>query len=123
MGKIVYARVVGEQRKDLLTIEQVSEELHIPVSTLRRHASQGKLSGKKIGNVWVFTREDIHQYEDTFVDRPNKAHTIKEIAPVLKSAIEEITRFHLIFDEDFQMCPLVNQLQEILDRAGMGQEQ
>lgn len=44
--------------KDLMTMFQ------IPERTIRRHLSDKILSGRKVGGVWMFTEEDLHDYLD-----------------------------------------------------------
>ena len=46
----------------VLTLEEVSDYLRLPVETLRRQASQGKLPGRKIENEWRFLKVAIDDW-------------------------------------------------------------
>ena len=47
---------------EILTIQEVSHFLRIPVSTIYSLAQKGKLRGAKIGRQWRFLREEIVNY-------------------------------------------------------------
>ncbi|MGB3640774.1 MAG: helix-turn-helix domain-containing protein [Rivularia sp. (in: cyanobacteria)] len=46
----------------VLTLEEVSEYLRLPIETLQRQASQGKLPGRKIENEWRFLKVAIDDW-------------------------------------------------------------
>ena len=46
----------------VLTLEEVSNYLRLPVETLQRQASQGKLPGRKIENEWRFLKVAIDDW-------------------------------------------------------------
>jgi len=48
--------------REILTIQEVSEYLQIPVSTLYYLAQKRKIPGAKIGRHWRFLREEISNY-------------------------------------------------------------
>ena len=45
-----------------LTLEQAAESLGVSASTLRVQLHKGKLSGKKVGPVWVLTPKEVERY-------------------------------------------------------------
>ncbi|NJN13690.1 MAG: helix-turn-helix domain-containing protein [Richelia sp. RM1_1_1] len=47
---------------EVLTLEEVSQYLRLPVETLQRQASQGKLPGRKIENEWRFLKVAIDEW-------------------------------------------------------------
>lgn len=49
---------------EFMTIEEVSEYLRVPVSSLYKLAQQGKIPASKIGRHWRFRREFIDRYID-----------------------------------------------------------
>lgn len=51
-----------ENGNKILTIQEVSAYLKIPVSTIDYLAQQGKLQGRKFGRHWRFLEEDIINY-------------------------------------------------------------
>ena len=59
-----------QQRSSILTIEEVSEYLRVPRSTVYRLAKNGKLGGVKVGRHWRFLEEQILNYL-----RPEKIRT------------------------------------------------
>ncbi len=48
--------------KDYLTIEEVSEMLHLKVSTVRRLIREGSLPAYRPGNRLIIRRQDIDAY-------------------------------------------------------------
>lgn len=46
----------------VLTLEEVSEYLRLPIEILQRQASQGKLPGRKIENEWRFLKVAIDDW-------------------------------------------------------------
>jgi excisionase family DNA binding protein len=42
-----------------MSTEEVAVLLHLPVTTVRRYAREGRLPGFKAGRHWVFFTEDI----------------------------------------------------------------
>ena len=49
---------------DIMTIEEVSAYLRVPVSSLYKLAQQGKIPAAKVGRHWRFRRELIDRYID-----------------------------------------------------------
>ena len=49
---------------EFMTIEEVSEYLRVPVSSLYKLAQQGKIPASKVGRHWRFRREFIDRYID-----------------------------------------------------------
>jgi excisionase family DNA binding protein len=49
---------------DFMTIEEVSEYLRVPVSSLYKLAQQGKIPASKVGRHWRFRREFIDRWID-----------------------------------------------------------
>lgn len=49
-------------QKDLLTPEQVAEELQINIHTIWNWLRQGKLKGKKMGRLWRIPRENLDEF-------------------------------------------------------------
>lgn len=49
---------------DIMTIEEVSEYLRVPISSLYKLAQQGKIPASKVGRHWRFRREFIDRYID-----------------------------------------------------------
>ncbi|KYC35442.1 excisionase [Scytonema hofmannii PCC 7110] len=47
---------------EVLTLEEVSEYLRLPMETLQRQALQGKLPGRKIENEWRFLKVAIDDW-------------------------------------------------------------
>jgi excisionase family DNA binding protein len=48
----------------LYTVEQVAEKFEVHPETVRKLARSGELSGKKIGNSWRFSDEDLKKFLD-----------------------------------------------------------
>ena len=46
----------------IMTIQEVSDFLRLPVSTIYMLAKKGKLKGAKFGKQWRFLEQDIIQY-------------------------------------------------------------
>lgn len=49
---------------DIMTVEEVSEYLRVPISSLYKLAQQGKIPASKVGRHWRFRREFIDRYID-----------------------------------------------------------
>lgn len=49
---------------EFMTIEEVSEYLRVPISSLYKLAQQGKIPASKVGRHWRFRREFIDRYID-----------------------------------------------------------
>lgn len=58
-------------QSDIMTIEEVSAYLRVPVSSLYKLAQQGKIPASKVGRHWRFRRGLIDQWMD------NQANTVK----------------------------------------------
>lgn len=51
--------------QNLYTVEQVAEKFEVHPETVRKLARSGELSGKKIGNSWRFSDEDLKKFLDS----------------------------------------------------------
>jgi len=49
---------------DIMTIEEVSTYLRVPVSSLYKLAQQGKIPASKVGRHWRFRRKFIDRWID-----------------------------------------------------------
>lgn len=47
--------------KEFYTLEQLSEEININITSLREFIKKGKLNASKIGNRYIVDREDIKE--------------------------------------------------------------
>ena len=47
---------------DIMTIEDVAEYLHIPISSVYKLAQSGKIPGTKIGRHWRFHRATLGNF-------------------------------------------------------------
>jgi len=63
-----------EPHPEVMTIQEVSEYLRIPVSSLYRLAQSGKIPSQKVGRHWRFRREAIDRWleENPFRANPQK---------------------------------------------------
>ena len=52
------------KKQDIFTIEELSEYLKIPKSTIYKLCQEGKIPGQKVGRHWRFRRETIDQWLD-----------------------------------------------------------
>ncbi len=52
----------GYEKRRVLTIQEVSTFLRLPLSTVYLLAKKGKLSGGKFGKHWRFDEQDILDY-------------------------------------------------------------
>jgi len=59
----------------VLTIEEASKYLRIPLSTLYKLAQDGKIPCQKVGRHWRFRKETIDNWLDERLVLPNKAAT------------------------------------------------
>lgn len=58
--------------QNLYTVEQVAEKFEVHPETVRKLARADELSGKKIGNSWRFSDEDLSKFiESLEVNKPN----------------------------------------------------
>lgn len=53
------------QKQDILTIEELSEYLKIPKSTVYKLCQEGKIPGQKVGRHWRFHRKTIDEWMST----------------------------------------------------------
>ena len=60
---------------EFMTIEEVSEYLRVPVSSLYKLAQPGKIPASKVGRHWRFRREFIDRYIN------DQVHALKSNAP------------------------------------------
>jgi len=59
----------------VLTIEEASKYLRIPLSTLYKLAQDGKIPCQKVGRHWRFRKETIDNWLDERLVLPNKPAT------------------------------------------------
>ncbi len=52
------------KKQEILTIEELSEYLKIPRSTLYKLCQEGRIPSQKVGRHWRFRRETINQWLD-----------------------------------------------------------
>jgi len=52
------------KKQEILTIEELSEYLKIPRSTLYKLCQEGRIPSQKVGRHWRFRRETIDQWLD-----------------------------------------------------------
>ena len=52
------------EKQDIFTINELSEYLKIPKSTVYKLCQEGKIPGQKVGRHWRFRRETIDQWLD-----------------------------------------------------------
>lgn len=58
----------GRDNEKLLTIQQVADLLHVPVSWVygrTRNRSKGRLPGIRLGKYWRFREEEIHAWVES----------------------------------------------------------
>ena len=60
---------------EVLTIEEASKYLRIPLSTLYKLAQGGKIPCQKIGRHWRFRKETIDQWFDQNLNLPINLRT------------------------------------------------
>ena len=53
---------MSEKSQAILTIEELSEYLRIPKSTLYKLAQQGRLPGQKVGRHWRFRKGAVDRW-------------------------------------------------------------
>ena len=53
---------VLEQR--LLTVKEAAERLGVTPGRVRQFIVEGRLKGEKVGNVWVFTEDEIARFSE-----------------------------------------------------------
>lgn len=53
---------MAEERDPVLTIDELSDYLKIPKSTLYKLLQEGKVPGQKVGRHWRFHREVIDRW-------------------------------------------------------------
>lgn len=58
---------------ELLSVDQVAEELELSTNTVRVFCQQGRI-GTKVGNQWIITRAELEAFKATPrpVGRPSK---------------------------------------------------
>ena len=60
---------MAEEQDSVLTIDELSEYLKIPKSTLYKLVQEGKVPGQKVGRHWRFSRRVI----DRWLEREGEA--------------------------------------------------
>ena len=60
------------KKQDILTIDELSEYLKIPKSTVYKLCQEGKIPGQKVGRHWRFRRETIDNWLDSQNDSGSK---------------------------------------------------
>jgi hypothetical protein len=61
-------------QQDLLSLSDAAKQYKVPVATLRTAMQRGYISGQKIGNQWVVTRQVIEGY---LSNRPARGRPIR----------------------------------------------
>jgi excisionase family DNA binding protein len=67
----VNGRVTGMMRRKFLTVDELSEYLHVHKTTIYRMLKQEKLPGFRVGTDWRF---DLDVVEQWVRDQKNKPH-------------------------------------------------
>jgi len=62
----------------VLTIEEASKYLRIPLSTLYKLAQDGKIPCQKVGRHWRFRKERIDNWLDDTIDKSKKQTPIDD---------------------------------------------
>ena len=57
---------------DVMTIEETSKYLRIPISSLYKLAQEGRIPCQKVGRHWRFRREAIERWLDEFPMNENQ---------------------------------------------------
>ena len=70
-----------ESFPDVMTIQETSQYLRIPVSSLYKLAQTGKIPCQKVGRHWRFRREAIERWLE---ESPNSAPVTKPLSEVDK---------------------------------------
>ena len=52
------------EKQEILTIEELSEYLRIPRSTLYKLCQEGRIPSQKVGRHWRFRKQTIDQWLD-----------------------------------------------------------
>ena len=60
---------MDESFPDVMTIQETSRFLRVPVSSLYKLAQEGRIPCQKVGRHWRFRRESIEKWLD---ENPNK---------------------------------------------------
>jgi len=72
MSKIGEVYLVNDKFGDVLTIEELSDYLKIPKSTLYKLVREGKVPCQKVGRHWRFRKGAIdHWLEETRANKPD----------------------------------------------------
>jgi len=79
--------MADKQRDDILTLENLTEYLKIPKSTLYKLLQSGDLPGRKVGKQWRFHKRAI----DTWLTSGNVVET-EEKAGVTREATKDTKR-------------------------------
>ena len=53
---------MGESYPDVMTIQETSQYLRIPISSLYKLAQEGKIPCQKVGRHWRFHRETLNNW-------------------------------------------------------------
>ncbi len=67
---------------DIMTIEEVSTYLRVPVSSLYKLAQQGKIPASKVGRHWRFRREFIDRWIDDQAQGVKSDNKQTRISPI-----------------------------------------
>jgi excisionase family DNA binding protein len=70
-GDPLNGRVTGMMRRKFLTVDELSEYLHVHKTTIYRMLKQGTLPGFRVGTDWRF---DVDVVEQWVRDQKNKPH-------------------------------------------------
>ena len=70
---------MNESFPDVMTIQETSQYLRIPISSLYKLAQEGKIPCQKVGRHWRFRRKTIERWLDENPNR-NQGNNIVEKA-------------------------------------------
>ena len=62
---------------DVMTIEETSQYLRVPVSSLYKLAQAGKIPCQKVGRHWRFRRQAIDRWLDEFPMHENQPRDVE----------------------------------------------
>ena len=71
---------MAEPHPEVMTIQETSEYLRIPVSSLYRLAQSGRIPCQKVGRHWRFRREAIERWlEETPINNEGNLSTTGQV--------------------------------------------
>ena len=70
---IIVAEVISLSVKEVLSVKDAAELLEISPYTIRKHARQGSIPGRKVGREWRFSRDSLLQWLSCGLSRDDLA--------------------------------------------------